>query len=105
MVMKTPLTTKPILTDAMIIDAAWRYRERMDRWPSAMSGDATPDFEFPEVWSSVNTALREGRRGLSGNTTLAKVLDAVRGPRDDLTEQEILEGARMFRARTGRWPS
>ena len=61
-------------------------------------------------WNSINAALREGRRGLPGGTTLARLLAEHRGlhhplhqPR--LTLRRILAWAKAHHRRTKRWPN
>jgi hypothetical protein len=53
---------------------AWAeaHRRRTGRWPTARSG---PIPEAPgETWLAVECALREGRRGLPGGSSLARLL-------------------------------
>jgi hypothetical protein len=84
------------------------HRERHGTWPSFCSG---PIPEAPgETWLSVDAALRQGGRGLAGNSSLARLLAAERGVRNKsdvppLTEGQILAWADAHHARTGRWPT
>ncbi len=61
-----PLTVKQILA---WVDAHFR---RTGRWPTMFSG-SVPDRD-DETWAAINTAFRDGRRGLPGGTTLARFL-------------------------------
>jgi hypothetical protein len=68
---KSRLTLKRIL--------AWAddHKARTGRWPSAGSGPVggTPG----ETWAAVNSALADGRRGLSGGDSLSRLLKRERG--------------------------
>jgi hypothetical protein len=62
-----------------------------------------------EVWRNIDAALNAGLRGLPGGSSLARLLAAAPGKRNNkdrprLSEQEILAWARAFHARHGRWP-
>jgi hypothetical protein len=112
-----PLTgnVATLLTEGMIINAAKLHHARTGRWPSKACGEAADDFGFEITWLAVNTALREGYRGLAGGSTLDRLLKEISGrtPRArrgtkttiHLTEAAILEAARRHHARTGQWPS
>jgi hypothetical protein len=64
--------TAPPLTEGQILAWARAHRERAGRWPGARSG---PIPEAPgETWGAVYQALYQGLRGLSGETSLAKLL-------------------------------
>jgi hypothetical protein len=61
---------------ALAVDAilAWAdaHQARTGRWPDRDSG---PVLEAPgEIWGRINAALGEGRRGLPGGDTLARLL-------------------------------
>jgi hypothetical protein len=88
---------------------AWAdaYFERYDAWPHARSG--TIDQDPHETWFGIDYALRFGRRGLPGGSSLTLLLAekrAARNPwsRPQLTIKEILAWADAFHERTGRWP-
>ncbi|HWB09893.1 MAG TPA: hypothetical protein VG826_11735 [Pirellulales bacterium] len=97
----TPYSIKAILAWA---DA---YRSRTGHWPNADSG---PIGEAPgETWYAIESALRTGIRGLQGGSSLARLLAAHRGARNQaarprLTVREILRWADAWHRRTGRWP-
>ncbi len=67
--------------------AAWEvllwadaHHERTGHWPTAESG---PVAEAPgEKWSALDTALRDGTRGLPGGDSLARLLARRRGRRN-----------------------
>ena len=97
----------PALTEKKILTWADAHRERTGKWPSQGSG---PVKDVPgEHWRNISAALREGIRGLPGNSSLAKLLNAQRGDlrpkHPPLTEDRILEFADKYRESTGRWPS
>ena len=98
----------PSLTIPEILRRADAYHVRHGKWPKAMSG---PIPEAPgETWRLVSEALRLGKKGLPGGTTLARLLSQERGARycRDLkpyTSEGILAWADAHLARTGKWPS
>jgi hypothetical protein len=100
--------TRPNLTVAQILAWADAHRRRTGTWPTARSG---PIPEAPgQTWSTVAAALRQGRRGLPGGTSLARLLAEQRGRRSrvalpPLTEVQILGWADAHHERTGCWPS
>jgi hypothetical protein len=62
----------PLLTEKQILSWAAQCFEDNGRWPKLDSG---PIPQAPgETWSAVDTALRRGKRGLSGGSSLAKLL-------------------------------
>jgi hypothetical protein len=96
-----PLAVKQILAWADAHHAA------TGRWPNASSGvvEGVPG----ETWGAINRALGEGRRGLSGKTTLVRLLVVHRGRevlngRPDLAVKKILAWADAHHAAHGRWP-
>jgi hypothetical protein len=96
-----PLTIKKLLAWA---DA---YFARTGRWPRCKSGSIA---EAPgETWKAVDAALREGRRGLPGGSSLTRLLARKRGARNParlppLSQEQILAWADAHRRRTGAWP-
>jgi hypothetical protein len=98
----------PPLTEQQILTWAEAHRTRTGAWPTEHSSpiDGAPG----EVWVNVNQALRDGKRGLPGRDSLARLLARGRGVRNPaslprLTMRQILAWADAHRARTGRWPS
>ncbi|HLJ97292.1 MAG TPA: hypothetical protein VKU02_29300, partial [Gemmataceae bacterium] len=77
-------------------------------WPKPNTG---PVQEQPgEWWRNVDAALRQGRRGLPGNSSLAKLFAQRLGLRTRanpprLTEAGILAWADAHWERTGSWPN
>jgi hypothetical protein len=91
------------LSVEQILAWAEAHRERTGRWPTAGSGPVT---EAPgERWRNLESALREGSRGLPGGDSLARLLDRHYHRIRTLTVPQILEWADAHRTRTGRWPS
>lgn len=89
---------------------AWAdaWHERTGLWPGINSG------RIPRIrqmtWAMVNDALRRGRCGLSGRSSLARLLAKRRGKQGvdvlvPLDEREILAWANAALERTGRWPN
>jgi hypothetical protein len=99
---KTPLSVGTILSWA---DA---YHDRNGRWPKEKSG-LIPE-AAGETWYKIQIALREGKRGLRGGSSLAKTLAEHRGVRNvqdlpNLTTKTILAWADAYRKRRERWPT
>jgi superfamily II DNA or RNA helicase len=103
---RNPQDLSPLTIDQVL---AWAdsCHQRTGEWPSALSGEIN---ESPgEKWSAVDIALRQGARGFTRGSSLAKVLEKHRGRRNhmnlaSLTEKEILDWADSFHQRTGEWP-
>jgi hypothetical protein len=99
---------RPPLTVELILAWADDHHARTGRWPSRNSG---PVQGVPgENWYAINQALADGRRGLPGGSSLARLLAERRGkrrgsPLGRLTAGQILGWAERHFRRTGRWPS
>ncbi len=98
----SPLTLEIILA---WVDA---HHVRTGEWPSYYSG---PIVEAPgETWLGIHKALVDGRRGLPGRSSLARLLVEQRGVRNvlslpDLSSEQILKWADAFHEQTGKWPN
>ncbi len=98
----------PALTLRTILAWADEHHRHTGDWPKIHAGAVR---EAPaENWSAINSALARGSRGLSGGSSLAKLLAERRGarnPRDlpKLTVKQILSWANRHFERTGRWPT
>ncbi|HEV3445038.1 MAG TPA: hypothetical protein VG099_10370 [Gemmataceae bacterium] len=97
----------PQLTIKQVLLWADVHHRRLGRWPKASSGPIL--CSGGETWSRIDTALRQGNRGLPGNTSLAQVLAAQRGARMGsdslpLSFEQILAWADAHHASTGAWP-
>ena len=97
----------PDLTEDQILIWADAHMERAGEWPNQNSGsiDGAPG----ETWAAVNASLTMGLRGLTGGTSLAKLLHKRRGVRNigdlpPLAEEQILKWADVYNERTGKWP-
>ncbi len=100
---------RPKLTQRQILNWADAHFKRHQRWPRFDSG---PIFGATgESWSFIDTALKQGRRGLPGGTTLAQLLHKHRHApymkknETLLTEKQILAWADAHHRRTGDWPT
>ena len=97
----------PNLTVGQILKWADAHHRRTGKWPTGESGlvlDSTGD-----TWKGILLALYRGRRGLPGNSSLAKLLAAHRGVRNraelpNLTVNKIQKWADKYHRRTGGWP-
>jgi hypothetical protein len=97
----------PPLSHKKILAWADAHQERTGKWPNVNSG-AVQDAPG-ERWASIDDALRQGHRGLSGGTSLLRLLVKKRGVRNPLnlpplTLEQILHWADLHFHRTGRWP-
>jgi Type III restriction enzyme, res subunit len=97
----------PALTEQRILAWADAYYAQNMEWPKVKSG---PIDDAPgETWLAINHALHRGIRGLSGGSSLAKLLARRRGARNrmnlpSLTVEEILVWSDAYHGRTGRKP-
>jgi hypothetical protein len=95
------------LTEEQILVWAQAHYRRTGAWPRVKGG---PVADAPgETWLAVESALREGLRGLPGSSSLAQLLHDKLGIRNKakaprLTVDQILTWAEANHARTGRWP-
>ncbi len=105
----------PRLTAKLILSWADRYHRRTGKWPVSGSGpvdvgSTTGRRQTPnENWKAIDSALRTGKRGLKGGTSLARLLCSERGERGrlkrrPLTEKKILRWADQHYRNTRSWP-
>jgi hypothetical protein len=100
--------TLPQLSRKIILAWADAHYERTQKWPNVGTG---PIPEAPqETWQGVNSALRNGSRGLRGHSSLVRLLARYRGKRNHLSrpplsEKSILAWADAHLERTGKWPN
>jgi hypothetical protein len=97
----------PPLTVEQVLEWADDHHRQTGRWPDQNSGmvTAAPN----EMWSGVNNALKKGKRGLAGKSSLARLLRVERGPQtvpepQPLTVEQILTWANDHYEQTGSWP-
>jgi hypothetical protein len=96
------------LSIAQILDWADAHHARRGEWPNTNSG-FVPGLTGLK-WKTIDSALRVGCRGLSGKSSLLKLLYVQRGVgrlRDssDLTVEQVLQWADAYHARHGQWPT
>jgi pyrroloquinoline quinone (PQQ) biosynthesis protein C len=95
------------LTEEQILRWADAHFAQTGQWPERPTG---PILDAPgETWSGISSALSAGLRGLSGGSSLARLLAQHRSVRNlkalqPLTEEQILAWADEHHARTGEWP-
>jgi hypothetical protein len=101
------LASVPPLTVKQILKWADTHNRRTSSWPACKDGpiDGVPG----ETWDAIDAALRQGCRGLPGESSLMQLLAEHRGvlnkanlPR--LTKKQILAWADVHHERTGQWP-
>jgi hypothetical protein len=101
-------SNRPSLHVEEILRWADAHLQQSAAWPTVKSG---PIAQAPgETWSAVESALRDGTRGMPGGETLARLLQERRGVRNlgnrpRLTVGCILAWADAHHRRTGRWPT
>jgi hypothetical protein len=96
------------LTVEQILEWADRHQSLTGRWPTTEAGpvrDATG-----ESWNAIDSALKLGRRGLPGRSSLPRLLAERRGVRNRkrlprLTRAGIAAWVEAYFRVTGRWPS
>ncbi len=96
------------LTVERILQWADDYHARTSHWPKA-STEKIPG-ENNESWSRVDKALRRGKRGLKGESSLAELLAEQRDVPDNsnpppLTKKQVLAWAEAHIKRTGQRPA
>jgi hypothetical protein len=96
----------PPLTEEQILAWADAYFVEHGKWPKLHSG-AIPATR--ENWHAIDQALRKGSRGLSGGSSLPRLLTQRRGAPfagspPPLTEEQILAWADAYFAAHGKWP-
>jgi hypothetical protein len=90
---------QPPLTVEQILRWADLHHRRTGRWPSAEAGPVADVGE--ETWSGINTALKQGFRGLPGEDSLAKLLDRERRGRGTGGEKVSRSGSGASGTRGG----
>lgn len=100
--------TVPDLNTEQILAWAQAHFCRTGRWPTSLSGRIPGS--VGDNWKGIDYALRVGRRGLSGGSSVAKLL-AEQGwkvnlhSQRELTYTRILAWADVHREETGQWPN
>jgi hypothetical protein len=99
----------PALTIPQILRWADAHHRRTGAWPKLWAGPGRIPGTNGETWLAVDTALREGFRGLPGGSSLPRVLAAHRGVRNHLnlprlSVRQVLAWADAFHRRNGEWP-
>ncbi len=99
---------RPELTIAQILAWADQFHREHGSWPKKSQSGPVARF-VDDTWCAVEQALNKGRRGLPGNSSLARLLAEHRGVRNKkalppLTVKQILLWADQHHQRTGEWP-
>ncbi len=100
-------TDKPPLTIEHILVWADEHKAATGHWPKQNAGQVMGS---DETWLGINSALWKGGRGLTGGSSLAKLLAesrAVRNKKDlpPLTVLQILAWADVHIKSSGEWPN
>lgn len=98
---------RPPYNTEQILKWADEHKQRTGHWPKQTSGPVS--MAPSESWWCVNDALRLGKRGLKGGSSLAILLSHHRDVRtrvdlEPLSERLILRWARAFKREHGYWP-
>ena len=96
------------LTVRCVLAWADNHCQRTGTWPRARSGPVAKASN--ETWRGIDQALRTGKRGLAGGTSLSRLLAERREVRTRqyaplLKKRQILVWARKHRRRVGEWPA
>jgi hypothetical protein len=91
------------LTVEGILGWADAHHETTGSWPNTRSGQVRAA-AHEEDWFAINQALGQGRRGLPGGSSLARLLAEHRDYRPRLTVERILAWADAYHTAHGRWP-
>jgi hypothetical protein len=96
------------LTVEQILHWVDEYRTATGFWPRAYYTEPVPGMPG-ETWKTINAALKKGRWGLPGGSSLRQLLLEHRGPETlkQLTAptiEQVLSWADAYRAAHGRWP-
>jgi superfamily II DNA or RNA helicase len=102
------ITPPPNLTIEQILKWADQHYQKVGVWPNRNSGEVPG--EANETWSAIASALVNGRRGLSGGSSLAQLLAEKRSVRNimalpSLNIEQILHWADAHHQKTGVWPN
>ena len=95
------------LTPERILAWADAHHAATGQWPKRTSGRVRGVER--ETWESLDFSLLQGRRGLPGGSSLARLLAESRPVRNvhtmpRLTVEQVLAWADAYHAKTGRWP-
>jgi hypothetical protein len=93
----------PRVTINEILSWADAHQAETGKFPTVSSGRVR-SANYEVTWHRLDEALRRGRRGLPGGTSLTALLAEYRDFRPPLTTERILAWADTFRMAHGRWP-
>jgi predicted nucleic acid-binding protein len=103
-----PIRGVPLLEIEQVLAWADAHHAATGKWPHISSGTvrAAP---VDVTWAKVDSALRQGGRGLPGGSSLARLLTEHRGvpnpaALEPLSIEQILDWADAHHAATGSWP-
>jgi len=103
-----PRPRAPELTVAQILGWADDWHARTGRWPIKSDGRIVSG--LGETWAKINSALRQGLRGLPGGSSLPRLLAQHRAVSNrkalpHFTIAGILRWTDGYHQRTGNWPN
>lgn len=89
-----------VYTESDIRCAIQEFWVNHGRFPKR--SDGTKDCPYGSTWGALDAALRTGRYGLPGGSSLARLAGGGRWP--TLSDEEIVKAAQRFKRQYGRWP-
>jgi len=95
---------KPDLTQEIVEDAIRSFHKEHGTRPTLNNGDATAYFGYQETWAAIETALRNGCRGLPSNKSLKRLSQGLGLGKMNLTQEIVEEAVRAFHKDHGRHP-
>jgi hypothetical protein len=99
---------KPVIYVSQILRWADEFHRKARRWPKLHDGRVPGQGRL--TWVAVDLALRKGLRGLPGKSSLAQLLDELRGVRNNqrlpkFSIRTIVTWVIAHERRTGQWPT
>ncbi len=103
---KPRLNARPLSLD-QVVALARKWHQRTGKWPNRQSGEIDSS---GENWASIDSALRNGSRGLPGGSSITDMLVQHCGVRDSkhlpaLSISQVVKWATEFHAKRGQWPT
>ena len=88
-----------------IITLAKNYHEKNGKWPNRGLGDNIPGINMS--WTSINSALVNGYRGLPSGKSLSELLITIdlKPEKPDLAEEQIIKWAKAHFKKQEKWPT
>lgn len=92
------------LTEELIVESIKVYLEQTGNLPHSHNKDFVPNL-LNYNWVTIDAALKFGRYGLPGNSSLAILLNTHFSEQKALTEENIVKSMVIYHEQTGKWPT